>query len=116
MHLQGSPTPDHGRTSGKPVMADGIGLDAWWDQPAYKTCNTFHLRGRSSTSSKQHDPARFAEVVAELCRDDVPDPQGIGKFEWQTIPTEKNKWAISLGPYLAREGAGWCSSVPHGAE
>jgi hypothetical protein len=23
----------------------GIGLDAWWNEPAYKTCNTFHLRG-----------------------------------------------------------------------
>jgi hypothetical protein len=26
-------------------MADGLGLDPWWDEPAYKTCNTFHLRG-----------------------------------------------------------------------
>ena len=27
------------------LMADGLGLDPWWDEPAYKTCNTFHLRG-----------------------------------------------------------------------
>jgi len=23
----------------------GLGLDAWWDEPASKTCNTFHMRG-----------------------------------------------------------------------
>jgi hypothetical protein len=22
----------------------GLGLDAWWDEPEYNTCNTFHLR------------------------------------------------------------------------
>jgi hypothetical protein len=26
-------------------MAGGIGLYAWWDEPAYKPCNTLHLRG-----------------------------------------------------------------------
>ena len=26
-------------------MAAGLNLDPWWDEPAYKTCNTFRLRG-----------------------------------------------------------------------
>jgi len=34
---------------------------------------------------REHDPARLQDVLADLYRDDVPDPQDIGKFEWQTI-------------------------------
>jgi hypothetical protein len=36
---------------------------------AYKTCNTFHLRGLFiSDKLKQHDAARFAEVLSALDR------------------------------------------------
>jgi hypothetical protein len=64
----------------------GIGLDACGNNPAYKTCNTFHLRGLFIFDKlKQHDAARFAELLSALNRDDQPDPQDIGKFEWQTI-------------------------------
>ena len=64
----------------------GIGLDAWWNDPAYKTCNTFHLRGLFIHEHlKQHDAARFAELLSDLYPDDRPDPQDIGKFEWQSI-------------------------------
>ena len=64
----------------------GIGLDAWWDEPAYKTCNTFRLRGLFILRKlREHDPARLQDVLADLYRDDVPDPQDIGSFEWQTI-------------------------------
>jgi len=64
----------------------GLGLDAWWDEPAYKTCNTFRLRGLFIFDKlKQHDAARCAELLSDLYRNDVPDPQDNGKFEWQTI-------------------------------
>ena len=64
----------------------GIGLDAWCNDPAYKTCSTFHLPGLSIFEHlKQHDAARFAELLRDLYPDDRPDPQDIGKFEWQTI-------------------------------
>ena len=67
-------------------MADGLGLDPWWDEPAYKACNTFHLRGVFIFQKlREHDPARFREVMTDLYRDDQPDPQDIGTFEWQTI-------------------------------
>ena len=67
-------------------VAVSLNLDPWWDEPAYKTCNTFRLRGLFIFDKlKQHDAARFAEVMADLYRDEVPDPQDIGKFEWQTI-------------------------------
>ena len=36
----------------------GIGLDAWWDEPAYKPCNTLHLRGLFIFRKLcEHDPA-----------------------------------------------------------
>jgi len=64
----------------------GIGLEAWWNEPDYKPCNTFRLRGLFILRKlREHDPARLQDVLADLYRDDVPDPQDIGKFEWQTI-------------------------------
>jgi len=67
-------------------MADGLGLDAWWDEPDYKTRNTFHLRGLFILRKLlKHDGAKFAEVMADLYHDDAPDPQDIGTFEWQII-------------------------------
>jgi hypothetical protein len=33
----------------------------------------------------KHDGAKFVEVMADLYRDDTPDPQDITKFECQTI-------------------------------
>ena len=63
-----------------------LGLVSWCNDPAYKTCNTFHLRGLFIFEHlKQHDAARFAELLRELSPDDQPGPQDIGKFEWQTI-------------------------------
>ena len=68
-------------------MADGLGLDTWWDEPEYKEASvTFRLRGLFIFDKlKQHDAVRFVDVIADLYRDEVPDPQDIGKFEWQTI-------------------------------
>jgi hypothetical protein len=64
----------------------GLNLDAWWDEPEYEPCNTFHLRGRFIPRKLyEHDHAKLDDVVADLYRDDVPDPQDIGTFEWQTI-------------------------------
>ena len=66
-------------------MADGLGLDPWWDEPAYKTCN-FHLRGLFLLRKlREHDSTTFRDVMTDLYRDDQPDPQDIGAFEWQTI-------------------------------
>jgi hypothetical protein len=64
----------------------GLVLGAWWGEPAYKPCNTFHLRGLFILRKlREHDPARLEDVLADLYRDDVPDPLDIGKFEWQII-------------------------------
>jgi hypothetical protein len=63
----------------------GIGLDAWWNEPDYKHCNTFRLRGLFILRKlRERDSARLQDVLADLYRDQ-PDPEGIGTFEWQTI-------------------------------
>jgi len=61
------------------------GLDAWWDEPAYKTCNTVPPGLFIFDKLKQHEAPTFAEVLADLYQDGQPDPEDIGKFEWQTI-------------------------------
>jgi hypothetical protein len=67
-------------------MGDDLGVDAWWDEPEYKPCNTFHLRGLVIFRKlREHDPAKFQDVMTDLYRDDQPDPQDIGRFEWQTM-------------------------------
>jgi hypothetical protein len=69
------------------VMGDGLGLDAWWDEPAYhaargsfSTKGTFILRKLS-----EHDPAKLKDVLGDLYRDDLPDPADTTKFEWEVI-------------------------------
>ena len=53
----------------------GLNLEAWWDEPEYKTSNTFHLRGRFILRKLyEHDHAKLDDVMADLYRDDVPDP------------------------------------------
>ena len=45
-------------------MADGLGLDPWWNEPAYKTCNTFHLRGLFILRKlREHDSTKFHDVM-----------------------------------------------------
>jgi len=67
-------------------VAVRLNLAPWWDEPDYKTCNTFHLRGLFILRKlREHDPTKFHDVMADLYRDDQPDPQDIGTSEWQTI-------------------------------
>ena len=66
-------------------MTGGLGLDSWWDEPTYKTCNTLHLRGAFILRKlREHDPPKVRDVMTDLYRDEQPDPQHIGTFEWQT--------------------------------
>ena len=68
-------------------MGDGLGLDAWWDEPAYQaargsfsTKGTFILRKREA-----HDAAKLNDVLADVYRDDLPDPADMTRFESETI-------------------------------
>lgn len=57
------------------------------NKPAYKAAQrTFTERGMFILRKlREHDPAKFLDVMTDLYRDDQPDPQDIGTFEWQTI-------------------------------
>jgi hypothetical protein len=87
----------------------GLNLDAWWDEPYYKAA-------KSSFSSKgafilrklmKHDGARFAEIMADLYRDDAPDPQDITKFEWETILRYMGASAEEIADVQKRMGRVW---------
>jgi hypothetical protein len=63
-----------------------LGLDVWWDEPEYKPCNTLRLRGLFILRKlREQDAAKFQDVMTDLYRDDQPEPEDIGTFEWQTI-------------------------------
>lgn len=67
-------------------MGEGLGLEAWWDELEYKTCNTFHLRGLFILRKlHEHDPIKLSDVMVDLYQDAQPDPQDIGRIEWQAI-------------------------------
>ncbi|MGH7396474.1 MAG: hypothetical protein ACRELW_02960 [Candidatus Rokuibacteriota bacterium] len=63
-----------------------LDVDAWWDEPAYNTCNTLHLRGVLILQKlRAHDPDSFDDLMGDLYAEDLPDPEEIGRFEWRTI-------------------------------
>jgi len=58
-----------------------LGLDRWWDTPAYKQCDTVKLRAEFIlTQLMQHDAEKLRAMMADLYRKIGPMP-----FEWQTI-------------------------------
>jgi hypothetical protein len=64
-----------------------LNLDPWWDEPYYKAAKgSFSSKGAFILRKLlKHDGAKFVEVMADLYRDDAPDPQDITKFEWEAI-------------------------------
>jgi hypothetical protein len=41
-----------------------LNLAPWWDEPDYKTCNTFHLRGLFILRKlREHDSTKFHDVI-----------------------------------------------------
>jgi hypothetical protein len=44
-------------------MADGLGLNAWWDEPAYKRCDSFSRRGAFMLQLLKCDPAKFVYIM-----------------------------------------------------
>jgi hypothetical protein len=68
-------------------MADGLNLDAWWDEPAYRaTQGTFTERSAFILAKLEaHDAAKLKDVLADVYRDDLPDRADMTKFEWETI-------------------------------
>ena len=69
------------------MPAAGLGLDVWWDEPAYKAAQgTFTERGAFILGKLEaHDAAKLKDVLADVYRDAVPDPADMTKFEWEVI-------------------------------
>jgi hypothetical protein len=55
-------------------VVDGLNLDAWWDEPYFKAAKgSFSTEGAFILRKLlKYDGARFVEVMADLCRDNVP--------------------------------------------
>jgi hypothetical protein len=68
-------------------MGVGLGVDSWWEEPAYEAAQgTFSERGTFILAKlQQHDAAKLKDVMLDLYRDARPDPMDITKFQWQTI-------------------------------
>ena len=67
-------------------MPDGLGLNAWWDEPAYKRCDSFSRRGAFILHKLlKCDPAKFVYIMSNLYRAEAKDPQDITPRQWQTI-------------------------------
>jgi hypothetical protein len=65
----------------------GLGLGAWWDEPAYRASReTFTERGTFILGKlREHDAAKLQDVLADLYRDELPDPMDMTKFQWEVI-------------------------------
>jgi hypothetical protein len=85
-----------------------IGLGSWWDEPDYRTCNTVHLRGVFILQKlREHDPVKFQDVMTDLYQVEQPDPQDIGKFEWQTILAHMGASEDEIKDVQMRMGRPW---------
>jgi len=60
-----------------------LGLDAWWDELAYKRAQgAFSTKGAFIlVKLKEHDAAKLEAVLDDLYREARPDPQDITRFQ-----------------------------------
>ena len=69
-------------------MADGLDLDAWWDEPDYKrSMGSFRQRGTFILRKlRECDAAKLESVLDDVFREGKDkDPQDFTKFEWEVI-------------------------------
>ncbi len=67
-------------------MPDGLGLDAWWDELAYKRCDSFSRRAVFILNHLlQRDPVKFVYVMDNLYRAESIDAGEITGSRWKTI-------------------------------
>jgi hypothetical protein len=90
-------------------MPLGLGTDAWWDEPTYRAAmGTFSERGTFILGKLQeHDAAKLKDVLADLYRDEPPDPADITKFQWQTILAFMSASGEEIADVQKRMGRVW---------
>jgi hypothetical protein len=86
----------------------GLGLDAWWDEPAYQASGeTFSERGAFILAKLEaHDAAKLKDVLADVYRDDLRDPADMTKFEWGDHPALHGRAPRRDQGRAAPDGAG----------
>jgi hypothetical protein len=88
-------------------MLRGLGLDAWFDELAYRRCETFDQRGAFILGKLKDHAAKLADVLADLYREAVPEPTDITRFEWQTILAYLGASEEAIADVQARIGRPW---------
>jgi hypothetical protein len=91
------------------AMEQGLNLDAWWDEPAYKAAQgSFSDKGKFSLGKlEDHEAAKLKDVLGDLYRDAVPDPMDITKFEWEVILRFMGADAEEIREVQLRMGREW---------
>jgi hypothetical protein len=91
------------------VIAQGIDLDPWWDEPAYRAAmGTFSERGAFILGKlRLHDGARLQTVLADVYCGKQPDPADITKFEWQVILSYLGTNTQEIADVQMRMGRRW---------
>jgi hypothetical protein len=82
-----------------------LGLDRWWDDPAYKQCDAVNLRAEFIlTKLMQRDAEKFRAMMADLYRKMGPRPGHMTAFEWQTILAYMGANPAEIAEVLTRMG------------
>jgi hypothetical protein len=82
-----------------------LGLDGWWDDPAYEQCDTVNLRAEFIlTKLRQRDAEKFRTMMADLYRKLGPRPGHMTAFEWQTILAYMGANPAEIAEVLTRIG------------
>ena len=86
-----------------------LNLAPWWDEPDYKTCNTFHLRGLFILRKlREHDSTKFHDVITlDLYGHFVPGGTGTARLHQQSCRPSSGRESTSVG------GHGWRSSCAY---
>jgi hypothetical protein len=90
-------------------MYQGLGLDAWWDEPDYEAASgTLSSRGAFIlTKLAQLDAPKLRTVMVDLWRDEQKEPQDITKFEWKVILEYMGARADEVWDVQRRMGRPW---------
>jgi hypothetical protein len=82
-----------------------LGLDGWWDDPAYTQCDTVSLRAEFILAKlMQRDAEKFRAMMADLYRKLGPMPGHMTAFEWQTILAYMGATPAEIAEVLTRMG------------
>lgn len=85
-----------------------LDLEAWWDEPEYKRCDTLSRRVRFIlTKLLQRDPAALVYVMSNLYGAEKKDPRDITTHEWALILSHLGASPEEVSDMQKRMGRVW---------